>query len=149
MSTRAIINVTDGRRTLRLRKHCDGYPSDTLDVIKDGLATKPADAQTCADTLLEQSPRHEGRFGGLCLEQITYGDFTPDTLGCQFDLEWIYVVDLDAKVIRIYGGRYADCSPQEHYERGMVDYDDDDDVSDDVLAGLTRLGYTINSSERD
>lgn len=47
--------------------------------------------------------------------------FNPIFLGSQWDLEWIYVVNLSDKTVKIYGGGYADCSPQDHFAKGCVD----------------------------
>lgn len=47
-------------------------------------------------------------------------EFTPEALGEQWDLEWIYVVDLDKKVVSVYGGGYTGKAPQDTYNKGTV-----------------------------
>jgi hypothetical protein len=42
-------------------------------------------------------------------------------LGSQPDLEWIYVVDIDKKEIKVYGGGWSNMSPQEVCKKGVVD----------------------------
>lgn len=143
MSTRSIIVVTGKSKygtqseTVRLYKHSDGYPTGNLPVIIEAL-------KKSVEQHKEQCKRfkEEFCFSKLNVEQVTgnligaattvYGmgasieecvgdEFSPEHLGSQSDLEWIYIVDLSLRQVRIYGGGFTGKSPQYAYNKGTID----------------------------
>lgn len=137
------------RQTVRLYQHCDGYPTwvlpelakatemaesyieqnkGWLDVFTpDGkpptLANMPA--QGFADFVIAATLGWEG--AGARVDAEPDGrpavSFRPATdlsvFGTQGDLEWVYLADLRARTLTVYGGDFSD--PDEHRRRGPVD----------------------------
>ena len=144
MSTRAIIVVTGenriGPRAVRLYKHSDGYPTDTLaDLVtateraEGYITTRGQDltiyTQDCSVPALKDMPPP-----GFAAQVTTAGFYwhgsayrvdevfpSPDgtdIFGDQGDLEWVYHVNLTTRTITVWGGGYG--APEEHFARGPV-----------------------------
>lgn len=147
MSTRSIIMVTgehkyNGPQTCRLYKHCDGYPTGNLPVIKDALKraldmnaehdkkykedkATPVNVDQLVALIIGETASPYG--GGARVDAYDSNDtgwydsaFKPEHLGNQGDLEWIYVIDLQTKSINVYGGGYTGEVPQHAYKKGVV-----------------------------
>lgn len=142
MSTRSIIVVTgkskyNGVKTTRLYKHSDGYPTGNLPIIEKALMRALRQNQTKAVRFSEPSPQPIGvdQLVGLIIGEATdeYGmgariddsgefleAFKVSHLGDQWDLEWMYIVDLENKTVSIYGGDFTN-GPKAAYKRGTKD----------------------------
>lgn len=148
MSTRSIIVVTgrgnySGDRTIRLYKHSDGYPTGNLPLIAEALtkAKEQCDAENKRFESSKPKTPIVDQVVGLLIgaSSDVYGmgariddedegklaiyseKLKPKHLGNQWDLEWIYIVDLNSNAVKIYGGGYTGQSPQHAYRKGMVD----------------------------
>lgn len=94
---------------------------------------------------------------GIQLEESFKDAFHARHLGSQSDLEWMYVVDLEAMTCEVYGGGYTGNSPAYDMRKGFVDpasYADkliESCQARERLAikaacdGIKRLGFSINS----
>ncbi|MCP3684729.1 MAG: hypothetical protein GY861_18835 [bacterium] len=135
MSTRSIIVVKDENSVTRLYKHCDGYPTGNLPVIQKALA-KSLEQQAKSlkrhkeygsKITVDQMVGHiigeaTSIYGmGAFIEKKYQSEFKPIHLGNQFDLEWIYIIDIKEKTVSIYGGESTGDSPQKTYKKGVVD----------------------------
>lgn len=147
MSTRSIILVTgndhyNSPKTVRLYKHCDGYPTGNLSLILEALDTTIKDLKDYNKRwakLSEPKPMNVSHLVGKIIGASTdvhgiganidtYEDDAADYdetfnlkhLGNQSDLEWIYVVDVTKSTVKIYGGGYTGGSPQIAYKKGVV-----------------------------
>ena len=134
MSTRSIIVITGPQlygsknKTIRLYKHSDGYPTGNLPIIERALgrATEMVSSDNARFSKDEPKPIYTETLVGLLIGESTsvYGigaridsyeddtaeynsEFKPEHLGEQSDLEWIYIIDLEAKTLNIYGGSYG------------------------------------------
>lgn len=148
MGTRSIIVITgqakySGTETVRMYQHSDGYPTGVLPTLhaalsiaisqvneanewarKHGLSEKSLTTEHVVGKIIGESTCQYGI--GCNIDQ--YDDdsarydetFKPEHLGTQSDLEWIYLVDLEAKSISIYGGGYTGAVPQVAYKRKTV-----------------------------
>ena len=135
MSTRSIIIVTGMtseeprvETTVRFYKHCDGYPSGTLPIIRlaievSKILTGQAKCQnivqffkTIAKLPLDQD------FDKSCRKKAYYeaAPFLLSHLGNQVDLEWIYILNTNDNSLKIYGGGFKNISPQEFIQRGLA-----------------------------
>jgi hypothetical protein len=141
MGTRSVIAITGAaeystKQTVRLYKHWDGYPTGNLPIIADAL-------ETAAKALAEHNANKTSKYwfektitpailsawtvgastsvhGVGCREEFTASELLkPEHLGDQGDIEWIYVVDLDAKTVSVYSGEFG-TTPQEKYLKGPV-----------------------------
>lgn len=138
MGTRSIIVVTGNSRaggasTTRLYKGYDGYPTDVLSVIGDAL--KKANKQVKEQNekwgentnFINQSQmvgliigESTGIYGqGAVVDKTYYKPFDKRHLGNQWDLEWVYIVNTDAKTIEVFGGGCA--VPKDHLAQGYTD----------------------------
>jgi hypothetical protein len=155
MSTRSIIVISTPERTLRLYKHCDGYPTDTLPLVALALAAP------VPGTALGMARRITADDSGARLE---WDSAKPDAgencdgspWGMQADLEWIYQIDTAARAVRVYGGGYTGDVAGVMVARGVVepgDYADGlyDEYQHDertataaAVAGIVALGWTVN-----
>jgi hypothetical protein len=135
MSTRSIILVTgaarrgNGHSTTRLYKHSDGYPTGAFEVF--AVALERANAQITEDRLrfgARADAKHSvdqvvGQLIGAGSSVYGMGvqfdmdtekfaqyhePLKPEHFGNQSDLEWMYVIDLDKKEVRVFGGGYDD-----------------------------------------
>jgi hypothetical protein len=152
MSTQAIVVITGKNRygtdtIIRLYKHGDGYPSDTLaDLVRatetvqtyilnnaellsifrgDGLCptldempTEGFTAQVIAAGNHWCGSSYRIDDEGLSLAVFT-GQLCRSHYGDQGDLEWVYLVDLKARKITIWGGGHG--TPTDHIDGGVVD----------------------------
>jgi hypothetical protein len=133
MSTRSIILVTSKTKTVRIYKHCDGYPTGNLPVIADALKNmlgKPCKDVKKLNSMLgiqfdvdsiAKEIMTVAELDASNLEAQYKGPLKPAHLGNQGDLEWIYVVDLSKKSVDVYGGGYTGNGPQGAYKKGTVD----------------------------
>ncbi len=142
MSTRSIIVVTGKGRyneeTTRLYKHSDGYPTGNLPIIRDALkrsidqvddenARWGDDSDMKSNLSVEQVVGHiigesTSVYGqGAQLEETFREKFKQKHLGNQGDLEWIYLVDVTKKTVKVYGGGYSGEGPQHAFKKGVVD----------------------------
>lgn len=182
MGTRSIIVVTGKNRygqdlTYRMYRHSDGYPSGALPVI---LAALKSSVAQCDETVrrygyeAEHLPVAEQVVGNLigaatdCYGmsvRIDDDDGKPavfgkalglDEFGNQADLEWVFVIDLNALAVRIYGGGYTGKIPQVAIERGPVDpisyanqlkteYQESERATiRGLVAALAQVGFPVN-----
>ena len=201
MSTRSIIIVTGldhyGRKsTFRLYKHSDGYPTGTLDVIRDALKDackivmddsnetrahykRPmfkniAELQSYVpepksyESIAKLSPSlvagklighgaHEYGMGIRLEKEYSGQEFNPSIhAGNQGDLEWIYIIDLQACACNVFGGGYIGAGPMAHLESGFVnptEYADQLRAEcqageraeiESQVRGIKKLGFTVN-----
>lgn len=125
MSTRANIIIQDRWSTLYFYRHCDGYPSGVEDTLKKFLQC------VIDDKLRDNAVQSAGWLillgaaeDGVNLPNNTIGgvEFSPEDWQCgayeptttlHGDIEYLYIVDLEAKEIRC-------CEPpSDHkYDRG-------------------------------
>jgi len=134
MSTRSAIIVKGqglygGACATRLYKHCDGYPTDNLPLIRDAIKL--------ASRLQAESNKRWKESKGITVDCFSgavvaaslsvYGlaaqveETAKDiasVCGNQGDIEWVYIVDLDAESVKVYrGSTYRG----EFLKRGTVD----------------------------
>jgi len=146
MSTRSIILVKgkgryDENIIIRLYKHSDGYPTENLPLIFNTLKTclnivirkkcfypflyKHFNPEFFAYKLMGKSVTIYGKGAHIDKFENDPGEydseFKLEHLGNQFDLEWIYIVDLEQKSVNVYGGGYSGKEPQIAFKRGFVD----------------------------
>lgn len=132
MSTRSIIVLTSAIQTVRIYKHSDGYPNGNLPVIARAIeacgarkgARKKLDKKLGYElnvNTLAQAVLAEGELDPRNLEETFKEPFRPTHLGVQEDLEWLYVVDIDAKTVSVYGERWTGESPQVAFKKGTTD----------------------------
>lgn len=152
MGTRSIIVLKDKNEALRLYKHYDGYPTGVLPLLDTALRITGVGARTTAEHIVNAALAGKDR---VQIEDQTRR-FNRAFLGDQWDLEWIYVVDIAAKTINIYGGGYTGEAPQVAYGKGPVDpaiyadslyeqYQDAERKKTALLvADLAAAGYTVN-----
>lgn len=178
MGTRSVIVITgpavyNQRETVRLYKHWDGYPTGNLPIIAEALETaakaiewdskngygsiKPTPLTTAALAAWTVAASTTLSGPGARVEFESPEPFAPSMLGDQGDLEWIYVIDLDAKTVKTYDAQ--GCSPQEAYARGPVNpynwltrirseyYADSHKCIEETIQRFKRCGYAIKSPE--
>jgi hypothetical protein len=144
MSTRSVIVYTNDAGTARFYKHFDGYPTGVLPVILAGLRAGERNGELLRDE-------------GLELELQTKEKLKEEDFGMQMDLEWIYLVDLKEKIIKIYGGGYSGQPAFKVVRRGVVDPMDEvermmesarqreREDTQKFIGELLALGYTVNT----
>lgn len=176
----------NGPQTVRVYKHSDGYPSWVLRLLiratelaeelltsdynqhiaKDHL--DDLSAQAFADCFIAASLGHRGFEARVDTNDeqkrtpaIYHDRLKSSHYGRQSDLEWVYVVDLKKRSVKVYGGGYDDCAPQVFVRRGTVDPRREagqmtDEYRDRYLgricAALDRLqeqGWTVNNGLRE
>lgn len=147
MGTRSIIVITgqarygQGHETVRLYKHWDGYPTENLPIIAQAVARMEKSITDQPEPFRSKYPSVEGLTGmvigeasscygmGAQVDEDDHGRgtkarfaeaFDPKHLGMQSDLEWIYVVDAEARSVAVYGGEYTGEVPQKAFKRGPV-----------------------------
>ena len=146
MSTRGIL-VFVGKgchgvpRGYRLYQHSDAYPTYTLPIIRDairkaeklvieGRERMDSDRYTVTPAMLAglyvgENTSIYGMGAHIEESKILESPITPaeivGLLGNQGDLEWVYVVDTDAKVVNVYGGGYTGELPEKFLEAGLVE----------------------------
>jgi hypothetical protein len=179
MSTRSIVLFTGqgtySPETVRLYKHSDGYPTDNLRLIRDALKRSKDINKAQGDDSLKVPPEGVAAlligasvsvYGpAACIDDddgkpaIYYGAlFKPAHLSTQCDLEWIYLVNLDAKTVSVYGGGFTGKAPQAAYKRGEVDpltyalklKQEFQDAAGarilELVAEIETMGYVVNPS---
>jgi hypothetical protein len=147
MGTRSIILIKRNTTVTRFYKHYDGYPTENLNVLFNSFS----DLRSLNKKLIEAGARIDDKFK-------TTEVLTDEVLGNQWDLEWIYVVDLKNKKIDVYGGGYFNCSPLEHVQKGPVNpvaYSEnliDEYQADEkkliikAMSDLAGIGFKINEA---
>lgn len=138
MGTRSIILVTgkgqySEHQTTRIYKHYDGYPTGNLDLINKAIERATKLETEYFGKYLEKRQCSVDSIAGLIIgesvsiygaqaeiEETFRGPIEGKHFGNQSDLEWIYVVDLNDKTIRIYGGGYFGEGPQKAIAKGTV-----------------------------
>ena len=178
MSTRSIILITGthknyGASTVRLYKHSDGYPTGTLDVIQAALAkslnqqsdyakrfndpVNPISLGQVVGNLIGESTTVHGQ--GASVEGAFESAFEPKHLGNQFYLEWIYLVDLDSKAVKIFGGGYTGQRPQaalklgpvnpEQYAESLVEECQAGEIerTKALVESIKALGFSVNANQ--
>lgn len=159
MGTRSIVLVKqskDSKITVkRLYKHWDGYPTENLKMIHQALLCYNGtldDFVSHCEKYYERDDMVEEIF-----ETSQNEPFNPEFLGNQWDLEWIYTIDLDKKQVKVFGGGYTGKAPQIAYQNGTVDplkYADclidqyqaseRDDIQENIDS-IKQLGYSLNN----
>lgn len=122
MSTRSCIYVKgtdpDGAaRAVRLYRHCDGYPSCALSELAAAIRQSPGPgASALAGSITSLGYAREDGPSPRWLD--AKGDVAKILSG-QSDLEWVYVLDADAKNALVYGNARVSCADSvEHIARG-------------------------------
>lgn len=118
MSTRSCIYVRgtdpDGEiRAVRLYRHCDGYPSSALHELSAAVRAAPGPgASALAGSITSLGYAREDGPSPRWLD--AKGDVSK-ILSYQSDLEWVYVLDADAKNALVYGksGIYSATSAEQ------------------------------------
>jgi hypothetical protein len=127
MGTRSIIIIKDSFMTMRLYKRWDGYPTANLALIAKGvkkakdIATEHAeryypnhgklfrstlkrykDVKVIADCLMTESLG----LGGfdLTYDARHFETFKAAHLGNREDVDWVYVLDVEALTLKVYAG---------------------------------------------
>jgi hypothetical protein len=139
MSTRSIIVITgkddyNRSQTTRIYKHSDGYPTGNLAIINNAIERGLRLVSENNSRFKDNREMNTNCLAGLVLGEATtvYGmgayieerfeeELKPAHLGNQWDLEWIYVIDVSAKTVNIYGGGYTGKAPQHALRKGAVD----------------------------
>ena len=124
MGTRSTILVTGhgnySPMTIRLYKHWDGYPTGNLSIIERALESaislksrdaarfgndeKPLTVELVVGKIIGEATDVTGM--GAKIEETFQDSLKPEHFGNQGDLEWVYVIDCDAKTVKMYGGDY-------------------------------------------
>ncbi len=180
MSTRSIIVVTGkpnyngDDQTIRLYKHSDGYPTGNLPIIRDAL-TKAIDEcnhqakrwkedakspipEFMAALLIGESASVYGFGAKVDVYEddsaIYYSKVTKETLGIQADLEWIYVIDLKNKTLKIYNGDQNNVikdkteNPMSYVECLREECKSDEGKETlDLITSIEALGFKVNPSK--
>jgi hypothetical protein len=150
MSTRSVIIVTGqgqyGQETYRLYKHSDGYPSGNLPIIESAIrsAKKQCEVNNARfkPPFIDDKTITPNQLVGHLIGAATsvYGmgatvefhaqeEFKPEHLGNQWDVEYVYIVDLALQQVRIYAGSFKD-GIQAGYAKGTIDVLDTEDKKD-------------------
>ena len=172
MSTRSIIILTSKTKTVRVYKHCDGYPTGNLPVIAEAiqktLGSKKGAVKKLEKKLgmqfdvdnLAQAILKVAELDKSNLEEQFSSSLKPKHLGDQSDLEWIYVVDVDAKTVNVYGGGYTGNLPQVAFRKGVVDpmsyikalYPEyqkrEGDFIQEAINEIIKVGFKLNDSNK-
>jgi hypothetical protein len=174
MSTRSIIlvhgqDLYEANATVRLYKHSDGYPSANLPIIQTALLMAQQhqydddktglriNVSTMVGLLIGAATDEYGMGARIDRDEAQYAEkFEPKHLGDQADLEWIYVVDLYAKTVSIYGGGYTGKSPQAAFKKGCADplsyvdclvdeaKDDERTAIKEAIKGIEAWSFKVN-----
>jgi hypothetical protein len=152
MSTRGIIVFKGSGRysdqqAYRLYQHCDSYPTQMLPTLRNVIRKAEKLVVEEAKWMLSEYTVTPEMLAGLTVgdqtgifgmgARIEYTGGEGNLYGNQGDLEWIYVVDTDAKSVNVYGGG---CS-------GEVAGDKVADGVVDPLVYLENLNYEHRESE--
>lgn len=171
MSTRSVILITGHESlwntnpsTRRLYKHSDGYPSGNLPLIASALrlALKqcevenrrnnnlfPKDPKDRYSPSVEQVTGHligesTSVFGmGAWPEHKTSEALTVNDIGTQWDVEYIYVIDLEKRTVSVYSGNFD--SIQKGYLAGTINPMSEDEGRDKPNPALARAVKAIRA----
>jgi hypothetical protein len=174
MSTRGIIvfkgtGKYSNSQAYRLYQHCDSYPTAMLPVLRDVIRKAEKLAAEGTDMMGSQYPVTPEMLAGLTVGEqtgifgmgarIEYTGTTSEPLyGNQGDLEWIYVIDTDAKSVNVHGGGYSGDSAEEKVAEGLVnplsyieklceEYQAKESRAiTSAVRSLKRLGWPVNPS---
>lgn len=177
MSTRGIIvfkgtGKYNNPQAFRLYQHCDTYPTSMLPVLRDVIRKAEKAAVKGSEMMHSAYGVTPEMLAGYMVgestdifgmgAQIEYtgprvdGNDEGGLYGNQGDLEWIYVVDTDAKSVNVYGGGYSGHLTSEKVAEGMVNplsYIEDltekyqvkqSRVISSAVLSLKRLGWPVN-----
>lgn len=158
MGTRSIIIIRDKNESLRLYKHYDGYPTGVFPVLLASLKTPMVGltARNTAETMALIAPGMESK---VVIEDETRR-FNQAFLGDQFDLEWIYIVNLDTKDVSVYGGGFSGDAPQAAYTKGPVDplvyadalrpeyQENERKETGNMVNDINNMGWTLNAAPK-
>lgn len=152
MGTRSIVLLTNGKKTHRVYRHYDGYPTAQLQDLYNSIKGKRAINQVLKAYICINND-----FKAHLEESFTEKlELTKKHLGNQSDLEWIYIVDTKNKNIDVYRGGYTGKSPQSHVKRGLIEpmsyvenirdeyKDAEKRVINNAVFDLLSIGYTVN-----
>lgn len=151
MGTRSIVLLTNGKKTHRVYRHYDGYPTAQLKDLYNSIKGKRTINQ-----ILNSYTKAEDFNAELEETFAEKLELTEKHLGNQWDLEWIYIVNTKQKTIDVYGGGYTGESPESHVKSGLVNplsyvevlYDDYKESEkrhiNNVVFDLLSIGYTVN-----
>lgn len=116
MGTRSIVLLTNGKKTHRVYRHYDGYPTAQLRDLYNSIKGKRAINQVL------KAYTESKDFNAVLEESFTEKlELTAKHLGYQGDLEWIYIIDTKSKNIDVYGGGYTGEYPENKVKLGLVD----------------------------
>jgi hypothetical protein len=186
MSTRSILIIvgTDNHGLInhqtRIYKHCDGYPTHTLALFVDAIKQAKKQIKEYI-AQFEKEPKNAPKMNvsqivGLLIGSATsvYGQgievqkelsdkqvfginaLSEEILGNQGDLEWIYVLNVTEKTLKVYGGQWTGKIPSDHVAKGVVDpflevtkkmdeyKEETRQRLEKTIKDLNRLGFKIN-----
>jgi len=115
-------------RTIRVCRHCDGYPTANLSDIAEALKGLSkglfANKVTKAFTKLSGGHIDEEYYNGRENSHAIYNEaLKPGHFGNQGDVEWTYLVDLNSKIVNVYARsrdwEVDDC-PEDQARRGKT-----------------------------
>lgn len=154
MGTRSkiVVSSKSANKTAVLYKHWDGYPSDNLNMFLEAFKNSNQFDQFVAGCGV-----YYGRPDMVELES----EFAPNIImrsdyPLQGDLEYFYMVDVDAKNIDVFGNGYGD--EREHFKAGKIhpirevsSYCPEYQLQYrtklvELVTGLESLGVSINGS---
>ena len=174
MGTRSIILITGNDyynrpTTIKLYKHYDGYPSENLLVIGGAIQRarkvltemsidKPLNVHLVSNSIQAETLSYEG-FNAI--ESETFD--APYSLKCidnsQWDLEYIYIVDLNRNSVDVYSGDFK-LGPRAGIKAGKLDplstvsiYNPEYQAMKrqairKAMRAVVKAGFEINSSKR-
>lgn len=163
MGTRSTILITGETQTIRLYKHYDGYPTGNLSLIEKALEKaisalgtykvkypefdKSLSVELITGKIIGESTGVNGM--GVELEENFIGPLKPSHFGNHGDLEWVYVIDVEAKTINIYSGSYRGkgkvTDPMERVKSLHKEYQADEIQRTNELIRLIKAwGFKVN-----
>ena len=158
MSTRGLLVFTESKSGKSFYKRMDSDPQCALNSIKDYLFPTPAERFVLGEVQLKDiTPLEDDE-----LDLEVRGHLPKDSdWGGSPNMQWVYIVDMSKKEIKIYGSVYGKdyASCVELIKRGTVNplesvkclYPEYQDrttrVIQNLLSYLTFQGYSINPQE--
>lgn len=121
----------NGTRTIRIYKHCDGYPTGNLNVIAETLLAlkKSYTPNRAAHSFCEiaggstriDEEYYNGKQDGFAIYDT---DVKAKHFGGQGDVEWSYLLDLEKKQVKVFS-RLKDWTkddrPSDMFSRSPID----------------------------
>lgn len=151
MSTRSIIVVTDKNKTKRIYKHSDGYPTHNLEIIAKALEDTKTLDEIVTNLTTENKINVEEEF------DFPLNNNPEKCLGDQGDLEWMYVIDVENKIVNVYGKSWdtdnltafkkGPTNPLEYVKELSEEYQKEEaDTIKRYVQAIKKIGYLINTT---